>query len=314
MVPAFHRGHVGLDPILAAEPNYVGTVVTLVGGERFRGFLREINLPGEEFGCRFRFRRSVSRADQSLNTQAVAILHQGVQSEAQPGLATVARAGQLSLRVCGALVGGVAPLIPMEVDRRISGVSITRVLWPVLGLETFQARPGIDQGSIDREVGLAGPSVLTSHSHDAGEKQFSGLVGQQTLLILGEGAVIPDRIHKAQIEEPAKQEIVFQRFDQQSFAANGEEGLENLGLEQPLGRDRGATFARVHLIEERGQVLEGGVHQDLDTAQRMVLRHPALRRNQAEHIGLRINSSTHSIQTNNENHDSLESSGFSMNC
>ena len=141
----------------------------------------------------------------------------------------------------------------------------------------------------------------------ADEKQFSGLASQQTLLILGEAAVIPDRIHKAQFEEPAKQEIVFQGFDQESFAANGEEGLENLGLEQPLGRDRGATFARVNLIEERGQVLEGGVHQGLNPAQRMDFRHPAFSRNQAKYIGLRINSSTHSNQTIHPNPDSSRS-------
>ena len=59
---------------------------------------------------------------------------------------------------------------PVEVNRRISVVSITRVFRAVLGLETFQARPGIDKGSIDREVRLTGPAVLSIHGHESGRK------------------------------------------------------------------------------------------------------------------------------------------------
>jgi hypothetical protein len=50
------------------------------------------------------------------------------------------------------------------------------------------------------------------------------LVGQQKVLVLGEGTVVPDRVHEVEVQEPAEEKVLLQRLDKKGFAADGVEG------------------------------------------------------------------------------------------
>lgn len=133
-------------------------------------------------------------------------------------------------------------------------------------------------------------------------------------MVLAEGGVVPHRVQQVEVEEPAEEEIVVEGLDQQGFGTNGVEGLQHLGLEQALGRDGGPAQLGIHLVEERREVAQDFVHEDFDAAQRVVLRHAALGREQAQHVGLRIYLATHA---NSDWHSSAPFNPpetFSMNC
>lgn len=138
----------------------------------------------------------------------MAVFHQRVQPEAEPGFFPTAFAGELCLRIGRALVRGVAALLPVEVHAGVAGVAVLRVFRPGPGLEALQARPGVDQRAVHREVRVAGPAVLAGQSHHVGEEQLSRLVGQQPVLVLGEGAVVPHRVEQVEVEGPAEEQVV----------------------------------------------------------------------------------------------------------
>ena len=235
----------------------------------------------------------MGRRDLRLHAQAMAILHQCVEAVAQPGLLAAGLAGQLGLLVGGALVGGVAALLAVEVHTRVARIPVGGILRTGLGLETLQAGPGVDERTIDGKVFVTDPPVFLGQTDDASEEQFGGLMAKEPLLVFGESGVVPDGVRQVQIQEPAKQEIIFQGLDEEILGADGIQGLEHLGFEQPFGRDRGPTGLGVHLFEQWREIAQHLVHQMFDPAQRMILGHAALWRNQTIHVGLRFHVSTH---------------------
>jgi hypothetical protein len=66
--------------------------------------------------------------------------------------------------------------------------------------------------------------TFRGHLHHPGEEEFHGLVGQQKVLVLGEGTVVPDRVHEVEVQEPAEEKVLLQRLDKKGFAADGVEG------------------------------------------------------------------------------------------
>ena len=83
---------------------------------------------------------------------------QRLQPEAQAGLRAVALAGELRIRVGGARVCGIAPLLPVQVYAGVGGVAEARFFSLGLRLETLQAGPDVDERSIDGEcASLAKP-------------------------------------------------------------------------------------------------------------------------------------------------------------
>ena len=58
----------------------------------------------------------------------------------------------------------------------------------------------------------------------------------------------------------------------------------------------------LHFPEERREVGQRPVHQRLDPPQRMVLRHPALGRDQAQHVRLGIDFSAHALSDGQPHH------------
>jgi hypothetical protein len=55
-----------------------------------------------------------------------------------------------------------------------------------------------------------------------------------------------------------------------ALAANRVEGHQQTSLEQVLGRDRGPTLLGVHLVEDRAQLSQRGIHERLHAPDRMV--------------------------------------------
>src|SRR5262249_25246836 len=87
-----------------------------------------------------------------VDRQAVAILHQQVAREAELRRLALRPAIQPRIRIRPRLVRLVAPLLAAEIHARIAGIPRLRRLPFVLALEALLARPGLDQGAIDREM------------------------------------------------------------------------------------------------------------------------------------------------------------------
>jgi hypothetical protein len=145
------------------------------------------------------------------------------------------------------------------------------------------ARPSLDQRAIDREV-LGRPQRthpgLLQHP---GEEGLRDVPLQQPLSVLGEDGGVPDRGIHRQPHEPVEEQIVIELLDQCPLTPDRVEDLQQQGPEQLLGRNRGTTRLGIAPSEPRRQLREHGIHHDPDRAQGMVLRHPLLGQDVAEH-------------------------------
>jgi tetratricopeptide (TPR) repeat protein len=103
------------------------------------------------------------------------------------------------------------------------------------------------------------------------------------LAILREDRRHPDRLIHLQPHKPPEQDVVVELLHEQSLAADGVEDLEQLRAQQPLRRNGRPTDGRVQPVELPRHLRQHAVHQRADRAQRMVLRHPLLRRHVTEH-------------------------------
>ena len=91
-------------------------------------------------------------AHQEVHQQAVAVLHQRMGHEHQPGLLPLALPKESRLPVRRALVRGVGAPVPMKVHR---GVAPVAVIWGRIGasrLEALEARSRLDQRAVHGEV------------------------------------------------------------------------------------------------------------------------------------------------------------------
>src|SRR5262249_11486996 len=79
--------------------------------------------------------------------------------------------------------------------------------------------------------------------------------------------------------EPAVQKIVVQLLHQLAFRPDAVEHLQQQGAQQLLRRDRRTAFARVKPRKATVQLAQHIAHKVPDLPQRMVRRHPRLRRN-----------------------------------
>src|SRR5487761_623280 len=89
---------------------------------------------------------SQRRMHLQLNTQSVAVLHQGMRAKTQFRPLAGGLAQQLGLRVGGACMGVVAPDLTLEVSARAAAPR------RVLRSEALVARPGLHQRSVHRKV------------------------------------------------------------------------------------------------------------------------------------------------------------------
>jgi hypothetical protein len=80
----------------------------------------------------------------------------------------------------------------------------------VLGPETLQGSPGLNEGAIHGEMLARQQSGLGRLLVDASEKGRGQVRTEKALPILGENGMVPDLVVHGQAHEPAKQDVVIQ--------------------------------------------------------------------------------------------------------
>ena len=186
----------------------------------------------------------------------------------------------------------VAPFLPFEVHARIARIVTGLFDFPVFGRKTFQARPGLDQRPVHREVRVGEPAAFARQVRDLPAKFLRGLVFQPALLVRAETRMIPHRIGQVEVQKPAEAPIGVDGFHPQRLRAEGEKGLEQFGFEPPFGRNGGPSQFRIHRVEQRREFLQGRIGKGFDRPQRMIRRHKTLGRNQTQPVGLRVKAAT----------------------
>src|SRR5712691_12383311 len=164
-------------------------VVAFVGPER------DPLLPRNLFHHRERGLRlgpAIGLGDVAIDRDPVAVLHQHVPGVAQLGFLARTLARQPRLGVGGRLMGIVAALLAMKVNRGIAGV-IRRLLTtsPVLALEAFVAGPRLDQRAVDREVLGREQVAAAGLRQHLGKKPLGNFGTQQPFAVLGEDRGVP---------------------------------------------------------------------------------------------------------------------------
>ncbi len=108
----------------------------------------------------------------------------------------------------------------------------------------------------------------------------------QPVAVLGEYGRVPHRIVGRKSHEPAVQKIVVQLLNQLAFRPDAVEHLQQHGAQQLLRRDRRTPFVRVKLRKVAVQLPQHIAHKRANVPQRMVRRHPCLRRDVGKQLTL----------------------------
>lgn len=154
----------------------------------------------------------VSQRQARVDHQAVAVLHQSVPDEAQLRLLAFALAVQPGVRIGGRSMGVVRALLAMEFRFGIAPAALRRRLArAVLRLDALHRGPSLDQRAIDREV-IARQKLLRLGLRQHRRQELRRNVAfQQSVAVLREHRMVPDRIVDAHSDEPAEQQVYSSR-------------------------------------------------------------------------------------------------------
>ena len=108
--------------------------------------------------------------------------------------------------------------------------------------EALHRRPGLQQRSVDRKMLRAQKPLHLRQAEERRQKPLRDLVGEQTVAVLVEGRSVEYLLVDRQPDEPAKQQVELQPFDQLPLRADRIEKLQQRRAQQSLGRD-GRTAA-----------------------------------------------------------------------
>jgi hypothetical protein len=148
-------------------------VVTFVGAQHDPTAAR--NLLHHRYG-RLRFGAPRGLSYTAIDGQAVAVFHQYVSGVTELGLLALTLAGQQRLGVSGGLVRVFAAPFAMKVDPRVAGILGRSLgIGMVFALETLVSCPGLDQGSIDREVLVGEQALHAGLTHNRGKEPLGHL-------------------------------------------------------------------------------------------------------------------------------------------
>src|ERR1041385_864918 len=203
-----------------------------------------------------------------------------------------------ALRVGGALVGLVAALLSVEIDRRIARIIILGVLDFVIVAAIFahkalQAGPRLDQRAIHREMLITGPAFLAREIINLGKEQFGHFHREHSLVILTEHTVIKAALAKVPIQKPQPKQIVGELFAEKPLAAHTIKGHQDAALEQLLRWNTWPSTLSVELVKQSREFLENGIDSLFDSPQRVVRRNPAAKINHGQKIRLSLRFSAH---------------------
>ena len=224
---------------------------------------------------RVSLRRAGRREKLRVHDQAVPVLHQHVPQVGKSCRHAVSLAVELGLRVGRGCMRVVLPFLSPVVHVLVASLRSRRRI--VLGTEAFERRPRLDQCPVHGEVFIGQKSCFPGLVHDAQEELFGDLRGEEALLVLGEGRVVPHGIVQSKIQEPAEQDRVVDLLHEQPHATHGVEGLKKEGLERLLGRDPRAARVGVHLRELGGHFEKSPVDHVPNRSQRMIRGNELLR-------------------------------------
>ncbi len=281
--------HVWRDLELSAALDEGLAVVAFVGTDR--GPLVPVAPAPQHGQRRFALASAIGVCDLHIHDQPVAVLHEDVPHVAQAGLVTRALLEQPCIGVRGALVGVVAALLPFEVHLGVASGRRAAVI--VFALEALVRGPGFDERAVHAEVLVAGKPPPLGAELDALEEGTGEVFVEQAFAVGAEGGVVPDFVLDVQAHEPAVQQVVVDRFDQLALAADGEQDLQQQGLEQHLRRHRGAAPAGVHRVELAVHRRQQRIDCGAQFAQRVCRRYPLFKADVAEHRPLEVLVASH---------------------
>src|SRR5258705_406296 len=142
-------------------------------------------------------------------------------------------------------------LSAMEVARRVTPAVIPgrwRLAAAILRNKALHAGPSLDQHAVDREV-LAGEKLTNLRQIEKARKKLGrNIAVQQPVPVLAEHGRIPHRIVCREADEPAEQQIIVELLHQLPFRAHRVKRLKQQRSQQPLRRDRRASFARIEAV------------------------------------------------------------------
>ena len=99
-----------------------------------------------------------------------------------------------------------------------------------------QRRPRLDERPVRREVLVADQVRCARLLDDDGEELASSIVCQQSLLVLGERAVIERVAKHVEIKKPAEQQVVAELLAELALGSNREQRRQELRLQQHFWR------------------------------------------------------------------------------
>ena len=203
---------------------------------------------------------------------------------------------ELGVGIRRGLVGGIAPLLPAEVDGRVPGIIVRgRRGWLVRGLHALMAGPGLQERPVHGKV-LGRDEVRCARlGQNRREKGLGDVALEQPVPVLGKHGRIPDGIVHGQPNEPAEQEVVVQLLHELPLTPNAVELLQEQRAEELFRRDRGPTGMGVQQGEAGGEVLQGLIRLPPDRAEGVVLGDQLLRLNVAPHVALLGIAATHAV-------------------
>src|SRR5665213_3071562 len=162
-------------------------------------------LPGHQRQGRFGLRHAHRRGETHVADQTVTIIHQGVSGKAQPGFLAQRFAQELGLRLRGARVCVITPLLALEVP---IPAGIGPRATAVLGSERFHRCPGLNQRAIDTEVLVQEQFQGSRFAHYRIKKPQGHVLTGQSLTVLAERGGVERRLLKAHVQEPAEHDVV----------------------------------------------------------------------------------------------------------
>jgi len=190
----------------------------------------------------------------------------------------------------------------VEVDRGVARIGILRTVAD-LGIarlgrpHTLEAGVGLDQGAVDRELLAAGQAFQKGVQVHAIEERPHEAVLLEALAVHAEDLRRPDALGRPQVQEPAEQQVVADLLAELDLAADAVEGLQQQGLQQPLGRHARPAGAAVGRVEVARHARQHRIGPPLDLTQRMAGRNQVLNVEGVEHVALGIHSTAHGVSS-----------------
>src|SRR5436309_5257724 len=229
-------------------------------------------------------------ADQKIDQQAVAVLHQGMCPVTKLRLFSRPLTHQTTVGIGRRLMGFVASFLAVKIHPAVAQISPILVSRPIfsLGSKALEACPGLDQSPIHRKMIVAhqpGSSGLPNYRL---EKQTPHLVLHQPLAVLAKYRGIEAFFDQLHVQKPTEKKIVVQLLAKLPLASHRVKRDQQQRLQNLLGGHRGPSHWGIHSIKNPRQFQKLLIRHCLDFSQRMIGGNTPLYRDQSLHAYLSV--------------------------